>query len=79
MDKYKETLVNIESGEFSINELVSILILVVSKIDIDTVSGMATTLGKTRRGIEKSKRFMKIFIGKQIFAINGLRESSLPF
>jgi hypothetical protein len=54
MDDFKETLINIESDKFTLDQLVSILILIVSKININTISGMARSEGRTPRGINIS-------------------------
>ena len=79
MDKYKEILILIDSDKLNLSQLVSILILIVSKIDINTISGMARSKGKTPRGIEISKLFTKIYIGCQKMAISGLPGDSMPF
>jgi|TARA_R110002167_G_scaffold240212_2_gene445428 hypothetical protein len=51
MNKLANTLLSIENGEFTESELVSILVLITSEINIDTVSGMSRKEGKTPRGI----------------------------
>jgi len=45
MDKFKETLINIDSDNFTLSEMVSILELIESKIEINTIS---QTLGIER-------------------------------
>lgn len=79
MDKFKQVVININSDQFTLSQLVSILILIVSKIDIDTISGMARSKGKTPSGIKISSNFKKIMIGCQKMAIFGLKKDSLPF
>ena len=69
----------IESGEFSLESLVSILLLIESSIQIDTVSGMARKENKTPRGIRTSNQYRKIRIGGQLMAVKGLEENNLPF
>ena len=62
------------------SRLVSILELTLSKIDIDTISGMARKEGKTPRGIRTSKCYLKMNVGKQIMVIKGVRDrNKLPF
>lgn len=79
MDKFKETLILIENNKFTLSELVSILVLIVSKININTISGMARNEGKTPRGIKISNRYRKELIGEQLMCIKGIEESKLPF
>ena len=79
MNNLANTIQLIESGDFSLESLVSILILIESKIDIDTVSGMARKEDKTPRGIRTSKQYRKIKIGGQLMVVKGLSESYLPF
>lgn len=79
MDKFKQTLINIDSDDLTNEQVVSILILVVGKIEIDTVSGMARKEGKTPRGINLSNQYRKIMIGCQKMAIKGLTNTKLPF
>ena len=79
MDKFKETVLLIENDNFNINQLVSILVLLLSKLKINTLSGMARDKGKTRRGILISNKYKKINIGDQQMAIKGICEYSLPF
>ena len=79
MDKLKETLICIDSDDFSTKELVSILVLVESKLDILTISRMARSEGLTPRGVTISDRFKKIKIGGQTMAIKGLKNDKFPF
>ena len=65
MNKLANTLLSIENGEFTESELVSILILIASEINIDTVSGMARIENKTPRGIRISNQYLKVKIGSQ--------------
>lgn len=79
MDKFKETLLLLDSNEFDENQKVSILLLVVQNLNIDTVSEMARKEGKTPSGIKVSNQYRKINIGKQTFAVKGLTQNNLPF
>lgn len=79
MEKINNQLLSISRGEYTKNELVSILILITNELQIDTISEMARKEKKTPRGILTSNKFMKILIGKQKFAIKGLRHNNLPF
>ena len=55
---YKETIINI-SENFTKEQLVSILILTTSVLDIDTISEMARKENKTPRGIKISNKYKK--------------------
>lgn len=79
MDNFKETLLNIDNDKFTLSQLVSILVLVVSKININTISGMARSENKTPRGIKISNQYRKELIGSQLMCIKGLKENNLPF
>lgn len=76
---FKEVVLLIDSGKLQLNELVTILQLTISNIDIDTVSETARKEGKSPNGINKSKQYRKIKIGKQKMVIKGLSDSELPF
>lgn len=79
MDKFKETLILIENDKFTLEQLVSILVLIVSKININTISGMARSEDATPRGIRISNCYRKIKIGIQTMCIAGLRDTEFPF
>lgn len=79
MNEYKETLVLIDSNKLTIKQLVSILVLIVSKLNINTISGMARSESKTPRGINISSQYKKIDIGCQKMAISGLPGDNMPF
>jgi len=79
MQGFKETIVSIEKGKFTVSQLVSILILTASKLKINTISEMARLENKTPRGILISKRFKKIKIGVQKFAVGDCPEDSFPY
>ena len=77
--QYKKAKYNFENNNFKIENLVSILELAVSKLNINTISGMAKSEGKTPRGIRVSNCYRKTLIGKQKFAIKGLDDVNFPF
>ena len=79
MDKYNELLLYIQNENIEVSHLVTILELVTSKLEIDTISGMARNEGKSPNGIAKSSRYRKIKIGCQTMAVKGLRNVDLPF
>jgi hypothetical protein len=79
MDNFKETLLNIDNDKFTLSQLVSILVLIASKININTISGMARAENKTPRGIKISNQYRKELIGSQLMCIKGLKENNLPF
>lgn len=79
METFKNTVLGIGSDKYNIEQLVSILVLCASKLEVNTISEMARIENKTPRGIRTSKQYRKITIGKQVFAIKGLSDSGLPF
>jgi len=79
MSKLANILIAIDQDDLTTSELVSVLEMVCTKIDINTISGMARSENKTPRGIRISNKYRKIKIGGQLMAIKGLSESNLPF
>lgn len=79
MEKLAKTLVFIENDGFSDSELLSLFEFISTKIDIDTISGMARKENKTPRGIKTSNQYRKIKIGCQTMAIKGIKHTILPF
>lgn len=73
MELFKNVIVNIDKGNFTLQQLVSILTLIEDRIEIDTISGMARKENKTPRGIKISNQYKKINIGSQIMTIKGLK------
>jgi len=73
----KDTIIHISESE-DLNYLVSVLVLITKKINIDTLNGMAASEGKTRRGIKVSKRYTKLDIGRAKLAVKGLEDNNLP-
>lgn len=79
MDKFKETLINIDSDKFTTEQLVSILLLIVSKININSISGMARSETKTPRGVLISGNYKKMMIGQAKVCVKGVKEDGFPF
>lgn len=79
MEIFKNQILNIEDGKLTKDQLVSILVLTASKLEINTISEMARNEGKTPRGIRISNQYKKIMIGKQKFAVKGVIQDGLPF
>lgn len=79
MENLANTLLSIENGEFNQNELVSILVLINSELNINTISGMARSENKTPRGIRISNQYLKVKIGGQLMAVKGIKGNNLPF
>ena len=50
-----------------------------TKIDINTISGMARKENKAPRGIKISNRYRKINIGDALLCIKGLKDNKIPF
>jgi hypothetical protein len=79
MDKLAKILTIIDKEDFTKSEMLSILELVSTKIDIDTISGMARKENKTPRGIKISNQYRKVKIGSQLMAVKGVKQNNLPF
>jgi hypothetical protein len=79
MEQFKNQLLNIENGNLTKEQLVSILLLCVSKLEINTISETARQEKKTPRGILISNQYNKINIGKQKFVIKNMINNGLPF
>ncbi len=75
----KQTLLDIDSNKYTTEQLVSILELIVYKIDINTYSGMARSENKTPRGIKISNKYRKVKIGDQLMCVKGLYNNNMPF
>jgi hypothetical protein len=79
MEDIKNQILSISKGEYSKEQLVSILILCTSELEIYTISEMARKENKTPRGIRISNQYRKVKIGKQLFAIKGLKNNNFPW
>ena len=76
-NRYKEAVLLICSDKLTLDQQVSLLILLDSNMDILTLSKMARKEGKTHRGITISNRYRKETIGGQTMVINGLTNDKL--
>ena len=65
LEKFKQTILSIDSGEFTIGQKVSILELIAEDLGLNTISEIARIEGKTPRGVNISNQYKKIKIGKQ--------------
>jgi len=79
MNNFRNQLLSIENDTYTQIQLVQILELAASKLEINTISEMARMEGKSPNGIKNSKAYLKIKIGKQSFAVKGVRDNNLPF
>ena len=79
MNNINNQLNNINESNYTEKELLSILLLCVSKLNINTVSEMARIENKTPKGIRESNNYRKIKIGKQTLVIKGINNIKLPF
>ncbi len=76
-NKYKEAILLIDSGELTLDQQVTLLLLIESNIEILTISKMARKEGKTPRGIRTSNQYRKETLGGQLMAIKGLTNDKL--
>lgn len=80
MDNIKNELLIKVDEEENKEKLVAILELTAHKLQINTISEIARINNITPNGVKSSKRFRKLFIGKQLMAIPNLRDNNkLPF
>jgi hypothetical protein len=79
MENISKVLNIIDKEHLTKSEILSIIEIACTKIDIDTISGMARKEGKTPRGIKTSNQYRKVKIGSQLMAVKGLKETDLPF
>ena len=79
MNTLNECLLLISSDKLSLINNVTILEVLVSSINIDTVSGMARKENKSPNGIRESNQYRKLMIGCQKMAISGLVGDNMPF
>lgn len=77
MENFKKQILSISSGDLNKEQLVSILLLSADMLEINTISEMARIEDKTPSGINNSNNYRKIMIGKQRFAIKGLRDKEI--
>ena len=76
---HNECISYLQKNKVSPNEYLEILQLCANELEIDTISETARKEGKSPQGINVSKQYKKINIGKQKFAIKGLKSDNLPF
>ena len=75
---YSEIIKGVD--KFPVKLLVLILELVVSKLEVYSLSEMADIEGKSRNGILKSKRYKKIKIGNRtVLSVKGIRNDEDEF
>lgn len=85
MDKFTETLVYLDSDKLTDSQIVSVLILIKDKLDMNTICELArinklnNQRPSTPRGILISPDYTIIDIGKQKFGIKGVIKNGLPF
>ena len=79
MNNLSSILIDIDKGKYTTEEMVSILVLIESNININTISGMSRSENKTPRGIRISNQYRKVSIGNQLMVVKGLKDFKLPF
>lgn len=80
MEKFTEIISFIDNSEdLTKQQILSIIEIACTKIDIRTISRMARSENKTPRGIKISNQYRKVEIGGQLMAVKGLTENNLPF
>lgn len=79
MKSFKNTIQAIDSNSFNNQQILSILLLCVNNLEINTISEMARSENKTPKGIRESNNYKKIKIGKQLLAVKGIKQDNLPF
>lgn len=76
MKNYKEILLSLHNTELTPKEYVLLLDFICTKIDINTISGMARSENKTPRGIKISNNYRKLNIGDALLCVKGLKDIS---
>lgn len=79
MSNYAKTLILIDQSDFTIDQRVQLIELILHGLEIDTIQGMADSEGKSYNGIKNSRRYPKIKIGRQTMAVKGVTKSNMPF
>ena len=69
----------VHESNLTSKEVVLLIELLCTKIDINTISGMARSENKTPRGIKVSDNYYKLKIGDATLCVKGLRNNILPF
>ncbi len=75
----KDVVIAIESTKLTAKEIVLLMELLGNKIDINSISGMARSKGKTPRGIRISSKYRKVKFGDALLCVNGVDDNKLPF
>ena len=73
-----QVLIDIENGKFTNIELITILELIIYKLNVLSISDMARQENKSPNGIKKSKRYRKIKFGYTVLCTNKLRDLEVP-
>ena len=79
MNTLNECLLFLDSDKLDIENRVTILEVLLNRLDIDTVSGMSRKENKSPNGIRESNRYRKVMIGCQKMVVKGVNDSKLPF
>lgn len=79
MKRFTNILKSIDESSLTDNEVLLIIEMLCTKIDINTISGMARSEGKTPRGIKISNQYRKIRIGDALLCVKGIKNNNLPF
>lgn len=80
MEKTKNQLLIEVDKENDKEKLVQILELTAHKLEVNTISELARIYDISPNGVKSSKRFRKLFVGKQLMAIPNLRDNNkMPF
>ena len=79
MENYTNIAKSIHERELTAKQIVLLIQLLSTKIDINTISGMARSENKTPRGIKTSDNYYKLKIGCANLCVKGLKNNNLPF
>lgn len=79
MKSFANIAKSIHESDLTAKEVVLLIELLCTKIDINTISGMARSEHKTHRGIKTSDNYKKIKIGDAYLCIKGVENDKLPF
>lgn len=81
MENFNNMLISLQNSDLEANQVLVLIETLCTKIDINSISGMARSENKTPRGIRISSNYRKFNIGDAALCVKGLKDldSNLPF
>ena len=81
MENFNNILLVLQKDDLRANQVLALIEILCTKIDINSISGMARSENKTPRGIRISSNYRKFNIRDAVLCVKGLKDidSNLPF